>query len=88
MKHSNSNQRKYTRNKRFEIFTEAWLRTPLCELIVASLATPFPKFRNNTVLSYSDVRSSEKSVRTGPEEETSLIVPLCGETVAVTFRNS
>ena len=38
MKHSN--KRKYTRNKRFEIFTEAWLRTPLCELTAASLATP------------------------------------------------
>jgi hypothetical protein len=36
------------------------------------------------VLSYSNVRRSEKSVRTGPEEETSLIVPLCGDTVAVT----
>jgi len=42
----------------------------------------------NTVLSYSDVRRSEKCVRTGPEEETSLIVQLCGDTVAVIFRNS
>jgi hypothetical protein len=78
------NQRKYIPNTRSEVFTEVWLKSPLCELTAASLANPFPKFRNNTVLSYSNVRRFEKSVRTGPEEETSLIVPLCGDTVAVT----
>ena len=36
------------------------------------------------MLSYSNVRRSKKSVRTRPEEETSLIVPLCGDNVAVT----
>ena len=59
------------------------MRTPLCELTAASLVNPFSKFRNNTVLSYSNVRRTEKSVRTGPEEETSLIIPLRGDTVDV-----
>ena len=67
-----------------EVFTEAWLRTPLRVLTAASLANPFPEFRNNTELSYSNVKRSEKSVRTGPGEETSLIFQLCGDTVVVT----